>query len=914
MASLKDLMVLGPARFLDNIYGNLKGNADTASKWASKINVAISATASDTSVGQIDGAENATLYIPKTLSGFSSITATSFIGTASVASKLGTTTIGGVRRPIYLNAGTATQVSIPSSGAWFTGVPSIGSDGVIELGRYIDFHNSNTSTNDYDVRIDAASASKNVLYLPGITGQFVVHTNDTAIGGSTKPVYIAATGAATAISSIALGSSTEDTIRYFQTTKKSTEDASYGLFKMAVANAANGALLQFSQTGTDGTTTTKYLKMSTTSFYPTENDDFNLGTSNLRWKNVYASNFNGTLVGAIRRHFDTDQSRALALLSIYKADNTTLQMCIGAHNTGHSTGAIWIKPSGYDGNSWDSDEGLYIAKDYLLLDDKRVPTTQTNAGSEGGTAKPVYVTGGIIKPLSATVGSGIKPVYLNAGTITVSNSTVGTTAKPVYLTAGTITECTPADVFSALSWSAGDSSGPVLNVTVATKARTATIPSASVSASGVVTTETQRFRGKKFFEYPAFTSNGSRYLGWHYYHHNGSTVVGEHWYDVGDNTNITTGRYYWRQYSPNSTANTKTTGFHETFSLPAVTVGRTENASYEIFTSKSYTTLDGRYLKKTAQAASAKKLDAYEGRGTTTNLNKAANYGGAGALFHLIASSSTSTGKCPSDANVLQMNWDNDGGYDAQFAISTAGCRAYFRDEVSKGTAWRELTHITGGTAAGSATLPVYVTNTGRVTPCTASSLFSALSWTAGASAGPTLSATVAGQTRTAVIPSASSSASGIVTTGTQTFGGTKTFNSTVFFTGIPVANNSKQYPVLRFRPLFSGNDAGRIYYNAGSETGFTDSYFWFRVYSYSSTASTACLDYYEDYSLPKCNAGRTTNGGYSILTTKSKVTVAQGGTGSGTKVGAKTNLGITYGTALPSSGEEGDIFFVLAS
>jgi hypothetical protein len=37
-------------------------------------------------------------------------------------------------------------------------------------------------------------------------------------------------------------------------------------------------------------------------------------------------------------------------------------------------------------------------------------------------------------------------------------------------------------------------------------------------------------------------------------------------------------------------------------------------------------------------------------------------------MFHLIASSNTSAtdnGKTPTDANILQMNWDNSGGYDA---------------------------------------------------------------------------------------------------------------------------------------------------------------------------------------------------------------------------------------------------------
>jgi len=43
----------------------------------------------------------------------------------------------------------------------------------------------------------------------------------------------------------------------------------------------------------------------------------------------------------------------------------------------------------------------------------------------------------------------------------------------------------------------------------------------------------------------------------------------------------------------------------------------------------------------------------YEARGSTTNLNKAANYVAAGAMFHLVASSSTTTGKTSFDANIL---------------------------------------------------------------------------------------------------------------------------------------------------------------------------------------------------------------------------------------------------------------------
>ena len=41
----------------------------------------------------------------------------------------------------------------------FSTIPSIGADGVMEVGKYIDFHASATSTSDYDVRITAGSGT-----------------------------------------------------------------------------------------------------------------------------------------------------------------------------------------------------------------------------------------------------------------------------------------------------------------------------------------------------------------------------------------------------------------------------------------------------------------------------------------------------------------------------------------------------------------------------------------------------------------------------------------------------------------------------------------------------------------------------------------------------------------------------------
>lgn len=96
--------------------------------------------------------------------------------TATTASKLGSSTVGASGNPIYLNGGTATACSAPASGQWFQGVPQVGSDGVMEIGRYIDFHPTNASTLDYSKRIDAGTGTTaRTLTLPDASGTFLVN-------------------------------------------------------------------------------------------------------------------------------------------------------------------------------------------------------------------------------------------------------------------------------------------------------------------------------------------------------------------------------------------------------------------------------------------------------------------------------------------------------------------------------------------------------------------------------------------------------------------------------------------------------------------------------------------------------------------------------------------------------------------
>lgn len=64
------------------------------------------------------------------------------------------------------------------------------------------------------------------------------------------------------------------------------------------------------------------------------------------------------------------------------------------------------------------------------------------------------------------------------------------------------------------------------------------------------------------------------------------------------------------------------------------------------------------------------------------NINFSTSTNGTGAMFHFVATSSTKTGKPPEDSNVLQMNWDNNGGLDTQFAISNGSSpHSYIRSQ-----------------------------------------------------------------------------------------------------------------------------------------------------------------------------------------------------------------------------------------
>ena len=118
-------ITLVQAKIVSNVKGSLDGNAGSATKLATARNIALG--------GVLSGSA-------------------SFNGTANV------TISAAITAP-------------PKSGDWFSGgMPVVGTDGVLEIGKYIDFHNTDASTNDYDVRLQADTSTPCIITLPTAAG------------------------------------------------------------------------------------------------------------------------------------------------------------------------------------------------------------------------------------------------------------------------------------------------------------------------------------------------------------------------------------------------------------------------------------------------------------------------------------------------------------------------------------------------------------------------------------------------------------------------------------------------------------------------------------------------------------------------------------------------------------------------
>ena len=100
-------------------------------------------------------------------------------GAANSANKLNTNA-GATNRPVYFSGGVPVQCDSPGSGSWFKGVPLIGTDGVMEIGRYIDFHMTNNTDGDFSLRLDCTgslTAARTVTF-PNASGTIALTSSN----------------------------------------------------------------------------------------------------------------------------------------------------------------------------------------------------------------------------------------------------------------------------------------------------------------------------------------------------------------------------------------------------------------------------------------------------------------------------------------------------------------------------------------------------------------------------------------------------------------------------------------------------------------------------------------------------------------------------------------------------------------
>lgn len=465
-------------------------------------------------------------------------------------------------------------------------------------------------------------------------------------------------------------------------------------------------------------------------------------------------------------------------------------------------------------------------------------------------------------------GTGRNTLTQNGVLFGNANRAVGVTAAGA---AGTIL-CSaggaPAFVAPSIGWYSGTTSGPAFRLDIRGKVYTATIPSATGSNSGVVTTDAQTFAGDKTFNGTIISSSvrprtrntytsGSSGYPW--------ASVYSHDYRLYDTDQNQVGRWY---------IETKGAAASEDGATPAVTgqsyliIGNNK-ASNAANNSRGYLYIYGSTAYASilvSNAASSSKnvtIPNYTGNmiiGHTSAVNptSATSYympfyytdkqrlGSNNGIMYttlegtdavpgygiLVLGNNKSSGTAGNKYGAIQFyNTANESftlrANPTNVTEATTNITDYSVYLPVPDAATAELVYHPVNTAVGSSSRPVYISTAGKPTVIsslavsyggtgkttltsngilygngtsalnvtaagTQGQIFSANSsgvpsftsptwtWTGGTTAGPTLSLNLHSKAwTTTAIPSASASASGIVTTGAQTFAGVKTFANT---------------------------------------------------------------------------------------------------------------------------------------
>lgn len=397
--------------FIDTISQDTNGKI-TVTKKNVQINISAGATDDDVVILTGTASTNGVSYDVKHASkgpadGYTSGNTVTSITGAALTFKIPQITVDSYGHTTVAADESISLVS-PKSGAWFNnGFTTVNGSGVTEIGRYLDFHSTTGSTNNYDVRIDAGTgAAQNTLYLPDIAGQFVVHTNNTAIGSGTIPVYVAASGAVTASTST-VGSGTKPMWLNAGTLTASASTVGANAQPMYL----NSGELTASTANIGGSAKPIYMKDGVLTA--------STSTIGANTKPIYMSS--GTITAST-----ATVGSGINPIFISSGTLTASTSTVGASN----------KP-------------IYLNEGTLTAFSTAI----------GGTSQPVYInSSGTITAISDTKGSAALPVYLNAGVITACtksslfsdfSSTAGESGETLSITVAGQTRTVTLDAANA---------------------------------------------------------------------------------------------------------------------------------------------------------------------------------------------------------------------------------------------------------------------------------------------------------------------------------------------------------------------------------------------------------------------------------------------------------------------------------
>lgn len=292
---------------------------------------------------------------------------------------------GSATQPVYISGNKTKAVTQPTSGAWFSSVPNITSGGAINIGRYIDFHATNTSTNDYDVRFDASSTS--LVTLIGNSGNAIM-----CIAGTAPTLRLKQTTSGKEYDSASIWTRPANTngSQLFIQSGGITMIGSGEFCTNALArkDANNETVVGFDNIVTTNVGAEKMYIGSDADVKIIANGQ-NIGTYNNNDHKVWEFETTGELLtpGIIKDSLSTQHtmiaqsvrssgnSVVLAKWIVDGAASTTYTPHISFYNMGGDAtdkGAITLLPYHSNTSPWGGTIGLYIGKNILKLDNHNV--------------------------------------------------------------------------------------------------------------------------------------------------------------------------------------------------------------------------------------------------------------------------------------------------------------------------------------------------------------------------------------------------------------------------------------------------------------------------------------------------------------------------------------------------------------